>query len=183
MATTSTHLTLEQYAELPEEPYKQELLNGELYNSDPSFRCHYFSQEVGRALMQILPAEFDVYFHLSMKFPNTKYATVLQPDLSIFRADDLPKMHEVKESFIVLHPLLICEGIDSGQDEEFLQKKIDVYRNWGVPWVWSLDVEHRRVLTEGPAGKRWQEHEICLEAPFPPLRLDLKSILDRMGVA
>ena len=184
MATTSTRLTLEQYAELPEEPFKQELLDGELYNSDSSFRCHSFSQEVGRALMQILPAEFDVYFHLSMRFPNTKYATVLRPDLSVFRTDDLPKMHEVEEdSFIVLHPLLICEGIYPDQDEEFLHKKIDVYRSWGVPWVWSLDIERRGVVTEGPSGKRWQENEICLEAPFPPLRLDLKRMFNKMGMA
>ena len=184
MATTSTHLTLEQYAALSDAPCKQELLNGQVYESDSDFRCHYFSQEVGRALTKLLPAtEFDVYFPLSMKFPNTEYATVLRPDVSVFRVRDLPKPHEVEEQYLSLHPLLICEGLYPGQDEEFLCKKLDVYKKWGVPWLWSLDVHHRRVLVEGPTGRQWHEHEFNLESPFPPLRFDLEELFKKVGAA
>jgi Uma2 family endonuclease len=157
MGVTTALLTVEEYAQLPEEEtMRTELVEGEIVRMSDAKLIHELVKSNGIEILadyiRLNPAW--KLFSESMYKLGTREGRI--PDVSLLARDRLARLD--KAGFLEGAPDLAFEVVSS-ESAEFLERKIDLYLATGsrVVWVayplqrtmWSHRVEKSRHLHEG----------------------------------
>jgi Uma2 family endonuclease len=128
--------TYEDYAVIPDEAGRFELLDGELsaMSPAPSLMHQLVSKELQKALYHcdndyfVLNAPVDVIL--------SQYS-VLQPDIVMLRKD---KAHLLTKRGIEGPPDVVVEILSPSTAAKDRGKKMDIYAHYGVPEYWIVDI-------------------------------------------
>jgi Uma2 family endonuclease len=172
---TTTLLSFEEFEQLPDEPGKVELLDGELIQLPPAKRKH---MDVARRIHLLLvravaKAETsanlgEVYFETGYKFSSRAW---LQPDLSI------PYRDQPEGDYFESAPALAVEVISESNTAEQMERKVNLYLINGSSEVWLVYPKTRCVWVyrEGHAE---QVKSLLRSSLLPGLELDLSQLFD-----
>ena len=147
MSTTSTALmTAEELMQLPDSPFRHELINGELITMPLPKAPH------GRATMRLgIPLGQFVWDHdLGEIYDHSGYQltvnpdTVLGPDIAFISKERLKEVGEV-EGYWQGPPDLAVEVRSPGDRRGKVNKKISLWLGSGAKQVWIVEPKHRSV--------------------------------------
>ncbi len=147
MATaTTTLVTAEELAEIPDDGYQYELIEGVMRRMAPaSFRPSNLATRVAARLVayaeahglgEVTGADGD---YILARDPDT----VLAPDVAFVRAERVPALAE-QDQFAALAPDLVIEVVSPSDRTKDVNEKVARYLAAGVPLIW---VFHPRSLT------------------------------------
>ena len=172
---TTTLLSFEEFEQLPDEPGKLELLDGELIRLPPAKRKH---MEIARRMQILLMRAVEktrtaaklgeVYHETGYKFAMRAW---LQPDVSI------PYRDQPSEDYFESAPALAVEIISESNTAEQMDRKVRTYLTNGSVEVWLVYPKTHRVWVyrEGHA----EEFQNVLRSTLlPNLEIDLKQLFD-----
>jgi len=172
---TTTLLSFEEFEQLPDEPGKVELLDGELIQLPPAKRKH---MEVARRIHILLMRAVDkagtsarlgeVYFETGYKFSSRAW---LQPDLSI------PYRDQPAGDYFESAPALAVEVISESNSAAQMDRKVKIYLTNGGVEVWLVYPDTRCVwvFREGHA----EEFQSVLRSSLlPGLEIDLSQLFE-----
>jgi Uma2 family endonuclease len=148
-------LTLDEFLALPDEPGKQELLNGELILLPPAKSTHTrISFNLALYLHSLgLPLRV---FHEMAYLLNSK--SIVQPDVSVIEAKD----RRLEREYFVGAPLLAVEVISpANRDQDMFDKRV-AYFEHGAEEVWIV-YPKRRALDVHRAGG---SSDLYVRGPF-----------------
>ncbi|HEX3745357.1 MAG TPA: Uma2 family endonuclease [Bryobacteraceae bacterium] len=123
-----THLTDEQFLALPDEPGKQELLEGELISLPPAKLQH---NKIVRRFFELLSTVLDP----ARVWIETGYHIAsgwLQPDVSVIRPDQ-PEGEWFEGS-----PMIAIEIASRGNTDEEIDRKVEAYLSGGCLEIWVV---------------------------------------------
>jgi len=136
-------MTYHEYALLPQDRNRYEILDGELYMTpSPSVEHQLVVAELTRILAEhvakrglgkVIPAPMDVVLGET---------NVVQPDILFIRTDRLPPR---KAKNIQVPPDLIVEVVSPSSVEQDRGDKKHVYARHGIAHYWIVDPEARRL--------------------------------------
>ncbi|HJT28786.1 MAG TPA: Uma2 family endonuclease [Pyrinomonadaceae bacterium] len=157
--TTQTHLmTAEELANLPDSPYRQELIKGELLTMPPVKRLH----GLAAAKLTIMLGQYVMAKHLGDVLVESGYHierdpdTVLGPDVSFIAAhhySDLP------DGYTPGPPDLAIEVLSPGDRKGYVQRKLALWLETGTRSVWLVDPRRRTVEVVASLNDRRTFHE------------------------
>jgi Uma2 family endonuclease len=137
----------EQLADMPEDGFRYELIEGELAQMAPAgfrhsrvagrFAAYIGQHALAHKLGEVLTAEPGFFLEHE---PDT----VLAPDVAFVRRDRLPRAGE-DEGFADLIPDLVVEVVSPSDRPADVARKIERYLRPGVPVVWLADPRRERV--------------------------------------
>ena len=168
-------LSFEEFEQLPDEPGKAELLDGELLQSPPGKIKH---MEIVRRIHVLLmnavdkgavPARLgDVYFETGYKFSSRRW---LQPDVSI------PYYDQPRGDYFESAPALAVEVISESNTAAQMDRKVEIYLSNGGVEVWLVYPDTRCVWVyrEGHAE---QVKGVLRSSLLPGLEIDLAELFD-----
>jgi Uma2 family endonuclease len=172
---TTTLLSFEEFEQLPTEPGKVELLDGELIQLPPAKRKH---MEVARRIQVLLMRAVDkagvpaglgeVYHETGYKFGSRAW---LQPDVSI------PHRDQPSGDYFESAPALAVEVISKSNTAAQMDRKVNIYLTNGGLEVWLVYPNTRRVWVyrEGHA----EEFQSVLRSSLlPGVEIDLSQLFD-----
>jgi len=172
---TTTLLSFEEFEQLPDEPGKVELLDGELIQLPPAKLKH---MDVTRRIYLLLVRAVagaensanlgEVYFETGYKFSSRAW---LQPDVSI------PYRDQPRGVYFESAPALAVEVISESNTAAQMARKMKIYlANGGVEvWLVYPDTRCVWVYREGHA----EEFESVLRSSLlPGLEIDLSQLFD-----
>ena len=172
---TTTLLSFEEFEQLPTEPGKVELLDGELIQLPPAKFKH---MEIARRIQVLLMRAVDkagtsarlgeVYFETGYKFSSRAW---LQPDLSI------PYRDHPAGDYFESAPALAVEVISKSNTAAQMDRKVNIYLTNGGLEVWLVYPNTRRVWVyrEGHA----EEFQSVLSSSLlPGVEIDLSQLFD-----
>jgi Uma2 family endonuclease len=110
---------------------------------------------------------------------------VRRPDVSFAKKGRLPGDIAPK-GWVKIPPDLAVEVVSPNDSAEELEEKLDDYRTAGVPLIWMIYPELRKVkiLRQGdPAGEMREDVEFSGEDVIPGFRCPLREILPRRAPA
>ncbi len=180
---TRTLLTLEQFAQLPDEDQLHELDEGELITMAPaggmhgrienriSFVLNAFLE--GRQLGEVLPS--DTGFILRRN-PDV----VRSPDIAFLRMEKIRAIPE--EGFIEAAPDLAIEVVSPSESATFLDRKIRQYLEAGTQVVWVVHRKTHEVhVFEAGGTSRFLTGQESLEASdlLPGFSVAVKGLFPR----
>jgi Uma2 family endonuclease len=125
---TVTHLTDEQFLALPNEPGKQELLEGELITLPPAKLQH---SQIARRFYELLLS----VLHPSRVWNEVGYRLAsgwLQPDVSVIWPDQ-PRGEWFEGS-----PMIAIEIASRGNTDEEIDRKVEAYLAGGSLEIWVV---------------------------------------------
>ena len=168
MATTPTRMTFAEFEQLPDEPAKLELLEGELIRMPPPKKKHMTTAQ--RLFLTLLKAVEglsvgrphlalgDVYHEMGYLM-GTDPGTWLVPDVSITQAD------QKGEDYYEGAPLIAIEVASESQSAPYLEAKAQTYLSHGAREVWLIYPKTRHVWTcrAGSSTMERQENAIRSE--------------------
>jgi len=172
---TPTLLSFEEFEQLPTEPGKVELLDGELIQLPPAKFKH---MEIARRIQVLLMRAVDkagdsarlgeVYHETGYKFASRAW---LQPDVSI------PYRDQPCGDYLESAPALAVEVISKSNTAEQMDRKVDIYLTNGGVEVWLVYPNTRCVwvFREGHAG---QFQSVLRTSLLPGLEIDLSQLFD-----
>lgn len=147
MSTTSTALmTAEELMQLPDSPFRHELINGELITMPLPKAPH------GQAAIRLAAplAQFvwdhdlgEVYDHSGFQL-TVNPDTVLGPDIAFISKQRLEEVGQV-EGYWQGPPDLAVEVLSPGDRPGKVNKKISRWLEYGTKQVWIVDRKHRKV--------------------------------------
>jgi Uma2 family endonuclease len=172
---TTTLLSFEEFEQLPDEPGKVELLDGELIQLPPA---KYNHMEIARRIHVLLMRAVEttatsaklgkVYFETGYKFSNKAW---LQPDVSI------PYRDQPIGDYFESAPALAVEVISESNTAAQMNRKMRIYLTNGGVEVWLVYPNTRSVWVyrEGHA----EEFQTVLRTSLlPGLEIDLGQLFD-----
>jgi Uma2 family endonuclease len=172
---TTTLLSFEEFEQLPDEPGKVELLDGELIQLPPAKRRH---MEISRRIHVLLMRAVEkagatvrlgeVYFETGYKFSNRAW---LQPDVSI------PYRDQPCGDYFESAPALAVEVISESNSAEQMDRKVNIYLTNGGVEVW-LVYPKRRSIWIYREGHAEEFQTVLLTSLLPGLEIDLKQLFD-----
>src|SRR5580658_1922613 len=145
MGTTTTTMTFEQFEQLPDEPNKLELIDGELIRMPPAFVQH------SRISMRLYGAISGVLSDLQAQGRARELGEVghgfgyrvgphwLVPDVSITHAG------QAEDKYLVGAPALAVEVISRRNTAEMIERKVTLYMDYGGCEAWLFYPRFRRV--------------------------------------
>lgn len=171
--TTPTLLTFEEFEQLPDEPGKCELLDGELIQLPPAMLKH---MQIARKLVGVLtpivqregPALGlgEVFFETGYKLGPRRW---LQPDVSI------PHAAQPSNDYFEGAPALAIEIISKSNTAEHIDRKIEIYLSNGGVEVWVFYPKTRRVQVHRKGHIQEFRGELRSQI-IPGLRIDLEPL-------
>jgi Uma2 family endonuclease len=105
---------------------------------------------------------------------------VLVPDLAGWRRERMPEI-PADHRFIV-EPDWVCEAISPSSVRVDRGKKMRIYAEFGVPWMWLVDPIGRMLEVLTLDGGNWKYaatfsgEDVVRAEPFPEAEIDLASI-------
>jgi Uma2 family endonuclease len=162
---TTRLLTFGEFERLPDEPGKQELLDGELFRSRPAkLKPMNVVHRLYRLLSQ--PAASDVYIETGYKIGRNAW---LQPDVSI------PHPDQPSGDYFEQAPWLAIEVISDSNPAEFMDRKVKKYLANGSVEVWLVYPRTFCVWVYRPGHA--QEFRGSLQSEIiPTLKIDLDQL-------
>lgn len=180
--TKPRKLTLAQFDALPDDGMRHELLDGWLLVTPSPREIHQrAAYQLAMRLPPACPEDFEVFFAPFDYRPNDQ--TVLQPDLMVFRCEDL-------EPDGVRRPLLLAiEVLSPSNRSADLVTKRHLYEKAGVESYWIFDPAEGVLtvleLADGRYVERTFKDDEVFEAERPfPLRIvpaELGRRINRSG--
>ena len=194
MATTPDRLpagplTYEDYAELPDDGNRYEILDGEIFVTPPpplrhqrvlanlQFELTRHVREHG--LGEILPAPVDLILALATQSDPDSRTTIAQPDL-LFLGKSRGTI--VTERAIESAPDLVVEILSPSTTRKDRTTKAGLYARFGVPHYWIVDPDARTLELYELEGESYRlvskdgGEAIVRPALFPGLELRLGEI-------
>ncbi len=173
-------LTYADYAALPDDGHRYELIDGELVMTPAPGYAHQRvlarlvsildSHVCAKNLGELLFAPLDVILSES---------TTVQPDI-VFLAHD--RERQVRKRGIEGPPSLVVELLSPNRLEHDLEVKRELYFRYGVPHYWIVDPEQRtleRLVLEADGYRRdaaFSRDDAAALRPFPDLVIALAKI-------
>jgi Uma2 family endonuclease len=105
---------------------------------------------------------------------------VLVPDLAGWRRVRMPRIP--KDQRFIVTPDWVCEVISPSSLRIDRGKKMRIYAEYGVPWMWLVDPLARLFEVFALEGERWSlihtyaGNDVVRVEPFPVVEIDLASI-------
>jgi len=105
---------------------------------------------------------------------------VLVPDLAGWRRERMPQIP--KEQRFVVPPDWVCEVISPSSARVDRGRKMDIYGDHGVQWLWIVDPLLRLLEVFTLEGEHWSRvhsysgSDLVRADPFPAAEIDLASI-------
>jgi len=175
MGTTTTSMTFEQFEQLPDEPNKLELIDGELIRMPPAFIQHMritlrLFRTLERALLD-LQARGSAP-ELGEVFCETGYRVGphwLIPDVSITHAG------QAEDKYLEGAPALAVEVMSRRNTAKIMQRKVTLYMQYGGREAWLFYPRTRLVTIH--RGRTAVEMEGTLTSELlPGVAIDLAEI-------
>lgn len=134
----ATLLSVADFAQLPDAPGKQELLEGELIELPPSTLPHSkLAKSLARFLENAL-GESRVYIEAGYQLSPVSW---LQPDVSVAWPDQ-PELNDYLQGA----PMIAIEIVSRGNTAEEIQSKTADYLNHGAAEVWIVYPRNRCLM-------------------------------------
>jgi Uma2 family endonuclease len=181
MGTAKTLLTFEEFEQLPDQPGKRELLQGELIELPPAKLRHNriadrlflrLSAALEGAHSQGSAAELgEVCREMGYKLANDAY---VQPDVSITHAG------QAEDEYFGGAPAIAVEIISPSNTARQMELKTTLYFQFGAREVWRINPEDRYILVYLPG--KWHvvaESESVATPLLPGLALPVAEILGK----
>jgi len=173
------HWTYEDYARLPDDGRRYEVIRGHLYvTPSPNFEHQYFVVQFCRLLGNYgaetglgfaLPAPFDVLLPDGI-------ATPVQPDVVFFRQGNQPRLGDKNFQGV---PDLVVEVTSPSTRKRDRTVKLEAYRDAGVPEYWRADPRGRTVTVLALSEERQRYVELASHGPGDVIR---SSILPGLAI-
>ena len=180
MSTTiQTHLmTAEELGNLPDSPFRHELIKGELLTMPLPQRFHgRVSANLTIILGQYVKANQlgDVYAENGYKI-ETDPDTVLGPDVSFVTRDRVKS----SDGYYDGPPDLAVEVISPGDGRGKIERKLGLWLEAGTRSVWLVDPRHRTVeVISSLSGRRTlHEGDELVDNTVPGFRVKVSEIFD-----
>ena len=159
MSTTTTHLmTAEEFANMPDDGVRHELIKGELLTMPVPKLLHGFVTANLLALLHIYVKSNNLGvvlgesgFHL-----ESGLDTVLGSDVSFVAKD---RIGTIPESFFPGAPDLAVEVLSPGDRKGKIERKTSLWLQLGARSVWNVNQRKRTVEVVHADGNRWLFHE------------------------
>jgi Uma2 family endonuclease len=175
MSTSTSYMTFEQFEQLPDEPNKLELIDGEVIRMPPPFTQHSrIAMRFYEALKQVLVAlhaqgqarELGEVCH---EFGYRVGPHWLIPDVSITHAQ------QAEDKYLEGAPALAVEIISKRNTAEIMHRKVTLYMEYGGREAWLCYPRSQRVTLY--RGRTAEEIEGTLTSELlPGLSIDLREI-------
>ncbi|SPF50997.1 conserved hypothetical protein [Candidatus Sulfopaludibacter sp. SbA4] len=167
MATTTTHLTIDDFERLPaEEAGNYELVDGELVPVSGNNPNNNAIRDL--LIERIRP--FVLEHGLGKAYAEQEYdfnGNVHAPDVSFFRPDKRPLLNSFKrvQRFV---PDLAIEVVSPNDTFAEVLRKKDRYRRCGTEEVWLISPDSREVLVYSARGDRILREDAVLATDLIP---------------
>lgn len=132
-----TRLTDEEFLNLPDEPGKQELLDGELISLPPAKRLHNL---LARAFSRLLETIVDPDLVWHETGYRLKAGRWLQPDVSVNWPD------QPTGDYLERSPMVAIEIASRGNTGDELDRKVSAYLECGAAEVWIVHPRTRSMM-------------------------------------
>jgi Uma2 family endonuclease len=174
-------LTYEEYAELPNDGKRYEIIDGDLYVNPAPVPKH---QKVSRRLQLCLMLQLEEkglgeVFNAPIDVVLDKH-TIVQPDLIFIRKDRLEEL--VGSKYIQGPPDLVVEILSPSSRRSDVLLKSRTYASFGVHsyWIADPDIDRLELFTLDNAGYMLQQQanapDIVEPKDFSGLRVDLSDV-------
>ncbi len=173
--STRTRLSLDEFLAIPEiDERRLELIDGEVYQKvSPRWghgrlagELYVLFDEIGYASVEpraIIPAGEDVG------------ASSPLPDVAFYR-DNPPEDDEWMER----PPDVAVELLSLGQSRAEMRAKVEIYRRFGIPSVWVVDLERESVdIYEGETRRTLAGDERIESAHAPGFSISAKQLFEK----
>ncbi|HYV13398.1 MAG TPA: Uma2 family endonuclease [Pyrinomonadaceae bacterium] len=176
--TTQTHLmTVEEFENLPDSPYRQELIKGELLTMPPPNFLH----GVIVANLAILLGHHIKANGLGHVCAETGYRlesdpdTVLGPDVSFVSKE---RADQADDSYYEGPPDLAIEVLSPSDRKGYIERKLAIYLETGTRSIWLVNPRRRTVEVISSSGERRTLHEDdeLVDDTIPDFRVKVSEI-------
>ena len=172
--------TFEEYARLPDDGYRTELVRGMVVREPQPVYVHgrvqarllyhleAFIERSGLALVCVGPIG-----SILARNPDT----VRGPDAAVIRAERLPPGHHV--GFLDGAPDLVIEIVSPSNTARQIREKVTDYLTAGAKCVWVIDPRRRNAMSHASRGEALQlraPDELACEEVLPGFRLKLSEL-------
>ena len=151
MATT-TRMTADELMRLPDDGWRDELIDGELHRTAPAgFEHGIIGLRFGRFLGAFVD-EHDLGVVTAAEtgfYVSHDPLTILAPDAAFYRADRLPPPDQ-RQGFANVIPDLVVEVVSPSDAPGEVEDKVARYLAAGVPLVWVAYPRRRAVRAHRP---------------------------------
>jgi Uma2 family endonuclease len=162
---STTALTFEQFEQLPDEPGKQELLNGELITLPPASERH--SRIAHRVFRLIDRHCADIRMETGYRLGSSVW---VQPDVS------LPHPDQAAGTYLEGGPKLAIEILSPANRAPDVQHKLQLYFEYGTREVWLIYPDTHIIEVHSAQGST--KHDAAFEsALLPGLVIDPAALL------
>ena len=184
--STDVELTPDDVLALPDE-VGYELVDGRLVELSMSSLSQYFAARLTRFLG--VNCDDSGLAHVFVESGYVCFAgrpnRMRRPDVSCVRVDRLP-FDQIGQGYMKIRPDLAVEVISPGDRVIELEEKLDDYRLAGIPLVWLIYPNTRRVRVirlEGPPTDLGPEDELTGEDVLPGFRCAVSRLFADPAVA
>jgi len=155
---SATTLTFEQFEQLPDEPGKQELLNGELITLPPASEhhsriAHRLFHLLYRHLVDPLAVRMETGYRLGR-------SVWVQPDVSLLHPD------QAVGTYLEGAPLLAVEVLSPANRAPDVQHKLQLYFEYGTREVWLIYPDTHIIEVHCAQGST--KHDAAFESVLLP---------------
>jgi Uma2 family endonuclease len=172
-------LTFEEFERLPDQPGKCELLKGELIELPPADFAH---NDIAHLIYDLLKPALEnahthgaaqdlgrVYHQMGYQLSANAY---VQPDVSITHAG------QTVRKYLGGAPAIAIEVVSASNLAKDLDRKTDLYFEFGAREVWRIYPQTRRaIIHTGSADQIRTEREAITTPLLPGFSLNLRDIL------
>ena len=176
---TDVELTPEDVLKLPDE-INYELVDGRLVKLPMSSLSTYVATRLAKFLGNHCDDAGLAYVFMEAgytSFPGRRNK-MRRPDVSCVRADRLA-FDQIGEGYLATRPDLAVEVISPNDKVYDLEQKLDDYRAAGIPLVWLIFLESRRVRVirpDGPPRELGPDDVLTGEDVLPGLRCRVSDL-------
>ena len=179
MATTTTLLTFEEFEQLPDQPGKRELLEGELIELPVAeFKHNEISHGIFLQLHPALveahargeaPELGEVYIEMGYKLAGDAY---VQPDVSVTHAG------QTVEKYLHGAPAIAIEVVSPSNTAEALDTKTELYFQHGAHEVWRVYPKTRHIVVHIAGSSQAVTHRDSVTTTLlPGFELRVQDVL------
>lgn len=186
MATTARLLTYDDYAALPDDGTRYEVLGGELFAvPSPSWVHEKLSLRLAMLILDFLARHGlgDDVFTAPLDVRLSPH-DIVQPDLVYVGPDRRATLHDRR--FVDGAPDLLVEIFSASTRHRDQGAKLALYARAGVPEVWHVDPEAATVTVLTLADGAYRpvppnEHGLASSAVLPGLAIDVRALFTGLG--
>jgi Uma2 family endonuclease len=163
VSTIPALLTFEEFEQLPGEPGKDELLDGELIHMPPAtFRHAAIAKRFYNLLLTVLD---DSRVWMETGYRIGKHWA--QPDVSVIHQDQ-----KRDDKYLLGAPLLAIEVLSPGNTARQIERKLTLYFETGAAEVWVVDDRSKTMTVY-----RKQDRQVTRSSTTEAYRSDLVGIV------